>query len=93
MNAKEFEKKLSALPVVEPDAEDLRAMKSIDRSDASGIELEEFKAALEYSGKLSLRIPKSLHQTLSEQAKREGVSLNQYALYKLSQPTQQPPMH
>ena len=39
----------------------------------------------EYSGKFLLRIPKSLHSKLALAAKNEGVSLNQYALYKLSQ--------
>lgn len=37
------------------------------------------------SGKFIVRIPKSLHYQLSAKAKEEGVSLNQYALYKLSQ--------
>ena len=41
-------------------------------------------AETEYSGKFILRIPKSLHKYLAESAKNEGVSLNQYALYKLS---------
>lgn len=36
-----------------------------------------------FSGKFNLRIPKSLHFKLSVEAAREGVSLNQYALYKL----------
>ena len=36
-----------------------------------------------YSGKFNLRIPKSLHARLAYEAKQEGVSLNQYALYKL----------
>ena len=39
----------------------------------------------DYSGKFNLRIPKSLHQRLALEAANEGVSLNQYALYKLSQ--------
>lgn len=38
-----------------------------------------------YSGKFVVRIPKSLHQHLATEALREGVSLNQYAIYKLSQ--------
>lgn len=38
----------------------------------------------EYSGKFVVRIPKSLHQKLSIEATKEGVSLNQLALYKLS---------
>ena len=37
-----------------------------------------------YSGRFTLRLPKSLHQRLSNEAAKEGVSLNQYALYKLS---------
>jgi len=32
-----------------------------------------------------VRIPKSLHARLAMAAEKEGVSLNQYALYKLSQ--------
>lgn len=37
-----------------------------------------------YSGKFVVRLPKTLHQRLSVEAMKEGVSLNQYALYKLS---------
>lgn len=37
-----------------------------------------------YSGKFVVRIPKSLHQSLAIEAEKEGVSLNQYAMYKLS---------
>lgn len=37
-----------------------------------------------FSGKFIVRIPKSLHYKLSIEAEQEGVSLNQYALYKLS---------
>jgi predicted RNase H-like HicB family nuclease len=38
----------------------------------------------QYSGKFVLRLPKSLHARLAMEAEREGVSLNQYALYRLS---------
>jgi len=38
----------------------------------------------EYSGQLRVRMPKSLHKALSERAKRENVSLNQYIVYLLS---------
>ena len=31
-----------------------------------------------------LRIPKELHRDLAEAAKKNGVSLNQYASYKLA---------
>jgi predicted RNase H-like HicB family nuclease len=37
-----------------------------------------------YSGKFVLRIPKTLHAHLALEAEKEGVSLNQYALYRLS---------
>ena len=37
-----------------------------------------------YSGQFKLRLPKSLHRRLSENAKKEGVSMNQYCLFLLS---------
>jgi predicted RNase H-like HicB family nuclease len=37
-----------------------------------------------YSGRFVVRIPKTLHARLAREAENEGVSLNQYALYKLS---------
>lgn len=37
-----------------------------------------------YSGKYVVRMPKSLHARLAFEAEKEGVSLNQYTLYKLS---------
>lgn len=36
------------------------------------------------NGVLTIRVPKSLHSALRIGAEREGISLNQYALYKLS---------
>ena len=54
--------------------------------DGTTMTLEEFKQSLEkYSGKLVIRIPRSLHKKLKEAAEAEGVSLNQYMLYKLAQ--------
>ncbi|MDO4966150.1 MAG: type II toxin-antitoxin system HicB family antitoxin [Lachnospiraceae bacterium] len=38
----------------------------------------------DYSGQFKLRIPKSLHKSLSDHSKREGISMNQYCLYLLS---------
>ena len=38
----------------------------------------------DFSGKFLIRIPKSLHYKLTVEAKKEGLSLNQYTLYKLS---------
>ncbi len=36
------------------------------------------------SGKFVIRVPKFLHRRLVIEAEREGVSLNQYAMYKLA---------
>ncbi len=49
-----------------------------------GLEIPEPRNEEDFSGKILLRLPKSLHRTLSSQAKREGVSLNQYMLGLLS---------
>lgn len=38
-----------------------------------------------FSGQFKIRIPKTLHKQLAEQSKREGISMNQYCLYLLSQ--------
>lgn len=38
----------------------------------------------DYSGRLLLRMPKTLHQRLAEAAEKEGVSLNQYIVFLLS---------
>lgn len=38
----------------------------------------------EYSGKFMVRLPKSLHKTLVQLSKREGVSLNQYVTNSLA---------
>jgi len=39
----------------------------------------------DYSGRFTLRLPKSLHRRLVEQARREGVSLNQFANVALAE--------
>lgn len=86
MDRREFEAKLKQLPVEEPDELD-RAMlaEAEEMDDGTTTALEEFKRSLEgYSGKLVLRIPRSLHRELKEAAEMEGVSLNQYMLYKLA---------
>lgn len=38
-----------------------------------------------YSGKFIVRVPKSLHKRLATLAEKEGVSLNQYVMHKLSE--------
>lgn len=42
------------------------------------------QSAEKYSGKFVVRLPKTLHQKLVIEAQKEGVSLNQLALYKLA---------
>ena len=39
----------------------------------------------DFSGKFTLRLPKTLHKELTIQAEEEGVSLNQYILYLISE--------
>ena len=38
----------------------------------------------DYSGQFKIRVPKSLHKSLSLHAKDEGISMNQYCVYLLS---------
>lgn len=82
MDAAEFEKKLSKLPVEEPDEIDKAMLADAAAvNDGTTVSLDDLE---EYSGKLVLRIPRSLHKSLKEAAAAEGVSLNQYMLYKLA---------
>ena len=49
-----------------------------------GAEIPQPDNTEKYSGQFKLRIPKSLHKALSDHAKREGISMNQYCMYLLS---------
>ncbi|MEE0457996.1 MAG: toxin-antitoxin system HicB family antitoxin [Anaerovibrio sp.] len=49
-----------------------------------GITIAEPATETNYSGQFKLRIPKTLHMSLAEEAKKEGISMNQYCLYLLS---------
>lgn len=49
-----------------------------------GIEIPEPVTDDDYSGQFKLRLPKSLHRTLAQHAREEGVSMNQYCVYLLS---------
>lgn len=49
-----------------------------------GVEIYEPSLVEDYSGQFKLRIPKSLHKILAENARREGTSMNQYCLYLLA---------
>lgn len=48
------------------------------------IEIAEPGSAESYSGQFKLRLPKTLHKTLAEDSKKEGVSMNQYCVYLLA---------
>ena len=85
MKPEEFAKKLASVPTVEPDETDLAMLREAQAEDDGTVGLEAYKKELEeYSGRFVLRIPRSLHKSLKEAADREGVSLNQYVLYKLA---------
>lgn len=49
-----------------------------------GLDIYEPDSLEEYSGQFKLRIPRSLHRSLAEHSKREGISMNQYCVYLLS---------
>ena len=76
---------INALEPEIPTGEDLEAIAKASAESADDtVSLEYYKLQREYSGRLLLRIPKELHKQLVEAAKENGVSLNQYALYKLA---------
>ena len=50
-----------------------------------GISIPEPLEAEEFSGQFRLRMPKSLHKYLADRARAEGISMNQYCIYLLSQ--------
>jgi predicted RNase H-like HicB family nuclease len=62
-----------------------KAMKGwIETKLENGFTLPEPVDDSQYSGKFVLRLPKTLHARLASEVEHEGVSLNQYALYRLS---------
>lgn len=89
LTASELEARLAAInakgpeTLSEEEAASLAEAEAMD--DGTTISLEALKRELDgFSGRLVLRIPRSLHRLLKEEADVEGVSLNQYMLYKLS---------
>ncbi|MDR3641004.1 MAG: toxin-antitoxin system HicB family antitoxin [Humidesulfovibrio sp.] len=52
---------------------------------ADGIDLPSPQIVSDYSGKLNLRLPKTLHRQLAERADAEGVSLNTHIITMLSE--------
>ncbi len=77
---------IDAQPAEELTSEERASLEAAEAmDDGTTIALEELKRQLdEYSGRIVLRIPRSLHKTLKDAAAVEGVSLNQYMLYKLA---------
>lgn len=49
-----------------------------------GVRIREPQELESYSGQFKLRIPRTLHKRLAEQARYEGISMNQYCVYLLS---------
>lgn len=89
LTASDLDARLAAINAREPEtlseeeAASLAEAEAMD--DGTTVSLEALKRELDgFSGRLVLRIPKSLHKLLKEEADVEGVSLNQYMLYKLS---------
>jgi len=81
----EFEKRLADIPEEAPDEWDLKLLEEIDaETDERYTPLEEIRSLRECSGKISLRVPKELHYRLLKSAKNNGVSLNQFIVYKLA---------
>lgn len=78
---------INALPPEELSPEEEASLSAAQAvNDGTTVSLEDFKAELEqYSGKLVLRIPRILHKMLKEQAEFQGVSLNQYLVFCLSE--------
>ena len=86
---------IEARPPVELTEEDERLLAQAEAmNDGTTISHDELFSELEErdrqeeiqkcSARLTIQIPRSLHYKLREAALREGVSLNQYALYKLA---------
>ena len=89
LDADEIQRRFAEIDAKEPEVlnpeeeASLAAAEAMD--DSTTVSLEALKQELEeYSGRLVLRIPRSLHKELKQAAAIEGVSLNQYMLYKLS---------
>lgn len=56
----------------------------IEAALESNTEIHEPDSLNDYSGSFRLRMPRSLHQQLAKDSKREGISMNQYCIYLLA---------
>ena len=89
LSVAEITQRFAAINTKEPEemtAEESATLAAADAmDDGTNVSLETLKRELDgFSGRLVIRIPKSLHKLLKEEAEIEGVSLNQYMIYKLS---------
>lgn len=57
----------------------------IESKQKHGENIPEPKVRKSYSGQTRLRLPKSLHESLVQEAEHENISLNQYIIYLLTQ--------
>ncbi|MDR0221785.1 MAG: type II toxin-antitoxin system HicB family antitoxin, partial [Lachnospiraceae bacterium] len=55
-----------------------------ENDTSEGITLTEMDELRQCNGRISVRVPKQLHRELVVGAKNNGVSLNQYIVYKLA---------
>jgi len=49
-----------------------------------GMKVPEPDSVMDYSGQFKLRLPRSLHKSLADRSRQEGISMNQYCLYLLA---------
>ena len=86
LTQEQLQAKILNIPEVAPDEIDMQMVEEIEtREMDESTSWGDYKAERTYNGNISLRIPKELHRTLVGIAKEQGVSLNQYCLYKLAQ--------
>ena len=86
MNKKDFMKKLSEIPEVEPDAIDQKMILKMENDPETK---EKWGTLKDYNkkvanGKIALRLPIDLHEKAIACAKEQGVSLNTYLLYLIA---------
>lgn len=89
MNMNDIEKRFAEINARQPETLTAEEAESLARAEAmddgTTVSLDDLKKELDdYSGKIMIRIPRSLHKTLKQAAAVEGVSLNQYVIYKLA---------
>ena len=80
----DFMEKLSKLPEDQATAKEIAIFENADQERRlgtyDGIELKEFRGK---QGRMTLRLPPSLHAELQEQSQYEHMSLNHYIVYVL----------